>query len=508
MLTPMLDHVYWPGVASIFVLYGAVFLVGVVASRRAPPAATGDDALEELMLAGRSLPLWVALLTMTATWVGGGYINGTAETTFASGPTWGGQAGLGYAVSLVLGGLFFARRMRAAGYATLVDPLEARYGSRVAAVLMVPAVLAELFWSAAILVALGSTFGTVIGLELNSSIALSAAVAIGYTVFGGLRAVAWTDVVQLFLIVAGLGLAVPFVVGAAGGWEQVVAEAPPLGFTSTAEAASWSDWTILLMLGGIPWNVYFQRVLSSRSPRAAATTSFVAGGLCALMALPPMALGLAASQLDWATIDTGPIDAVADLAESPTLVLPYVLRYAVPQWIGVLGLGAVSAAVMSSVDSSILSAASLVAWNGYRRLINPAASAEQVSRLVRGLVVGLGAIATVVALTYGSVSALWYLCGDIVYCVLFPQLTLALFDPKANRVGAAAGLLTSVSLRLLGGDATLGLPNLLYPDWTDAGGEFPFRTVAMLCGLAVALLAARLTQAVDPARPIPGEDPV
>ena len=114
----------------------------------------------------------------------------------------------------------------------------------------------------------------------------------------------------------------------------------------------------------------------------------------------------------------------------------------------------------------------------------------------------LGVAATVIALTYGSVSALWYLCGDIVYCVLFPQLTLALFDPKANRIGAVSGLAVSVVLRVLGGDGTLGLPNLLFPDWTDAGGEFPFRTMSMLIGLGVALVVARLTQAIDPARPL------
>lgn len=498
----MLDHVFWPGVVSIFTLYGLVFLVGVWASRRAPPAATGDEALEELMLAGRSLPLWVALLTMTATWVGGGYINGTAETTFSTGLTWGGQAGLGYAVSLIFGGLFFARRMRAAGHATLIDPLEQRYGAPLAAVLMVPAVLAELFWSAAILVALGSTFGTVIGLDLASSIVLSAGVAIAYTVFGGLRAVAWTDVVQLFLILAGLALAIPFVVDAGGGWGTVASAVPQIGFGTWQEGVSWSDWTLLLMLGGIPWNVYFQRVLSSESPEAASKTSMLAGLLCATMAIPPMIIGVAAAHIDWSTLDTGGIDAAAELAASPTLVLPYVLRYAVPTWVGVLGLGAVSAAVMSSVDSSILSAASLVAWNGYRRLVNPAASADQVSRLVRALVVFLGVAATVIALTYGSVSALWYLCGDIVYCVLFPQLTLALFDPKANRIGAVSGLAVSVVLRVLGGDGTLGLPNLLFPDWTDAGGEFPFRTMSMLIGLGVALVVARATQAVDPAKPL------
>lgn len=498
----MLENVFWPGVVSIFTLYALVFLVGVVATRRAPPPADGDGALEELLLAGRSLPLWVALLTMTATWVGGGYINGTAETTFSTGVAWGGQAGVGYAISLLVGGLFYARRMRAAGHTTLVDPLAHRYGAPLAAVLMVPAVLAELFWSAAILVALGSTFGTVIGLELTPSIALSAAVAIAYTVFGGLRAVAWTDVVQLFLILGGLLLAIPFAVDAAGGWGVVTTDLPGASFGTWQEGVSWSDWTLLLVLGGIPWNVYFQRVLSSRTPDAAAVTSMWAGLLCAAMAVPPMVLGIAATHVDWAALDTGTVDAAADLAASPTLVLPYLLRYAVPTWVGVLGLGAVSAAVMSSVDSSILSAASLVAWNGYRQLLAPDASAEQVGRLVRGLVVALGVAATGIALTYGSVSALWYLCGDIVYCVLFPQLTLALFDPRANRAGALAGLITSVTLRLLGGDATLGLPQLAWPDWTDAGGAFPFRTVAMASGLLVALLVSRATQRIDPPKPL------
>jgi len=496
----MEDPVFWPGLISITVMYLAVFFVGVWASRGAPePSGEGDDALVELLLAGRALPAWVGLLTMTATWVGGGYINGTAEQTFVSGVLWGGQAGLGYALSLVVGGLFYAARMRRMGYTTLIDPLEQRFGRGVAFVLTLPAVLAEVLWSAAILVALGSTFGTIIGLDLQLSIVGSAAIAIAYTVFGGLRAVAWTDVIQLLLIVAGLGLAVPYVIAAAGGWAAIGAQAHAVSVSSAAEAWSWSDYTVLLIFGGIPWNVYFQRVLSSPSPEAARRTSLLAGGLCALMALPPMALGLAAAHLDAHHLGEGGAEALATMTEQPALVLPYVLRYAVPQWVGVLGLGAVAAAVMSSVDSSMLSAASLLSWNGYRRLLHPAASAEQVARLVRWLIVLLGGLATTVALTYRSVSALWYLCGDLVYCVLFPQLTAALFDKRANRTGAIAGLGVSALLRIGGGDTTLGLPNLLYPAPVD-GFEWPFRTVAMLGGLTTLLVVSRLTGRLDPPR--------
>ena len=107
-----MDQIFWPGVGSLVVMYGLVLAIGVLASRTKSASSAPGDELSELMLAGRKLPLWVALLTMTATWVGGGYINGTAEYTFSAGNLWGAQAGIGFALSLIVGGLFFARIMR------------------------------------------------------------------------------------------------------------------------------------------------------------------------------------------------------------------------------------------------------------------------------------------------------------------------------------------------------------------------------------------------------------
>ena len=209
-------ELFWPAVLSMSAFYLATFAVGIWASRRGR-RSDSEGSLADFMLAGRSLPPWIALCTMTATWVGGGYINGTAERSFSEGVFWGAQAGVGYALSLVVGGLVFARSMRRRGFSTLIDPFERRYGPRVAAILMLPAVLAELFWSGAILVALGSTFSVILGLELPGAILGSAAIGIAYTALGGLRAVAYTDLLQLALIFVGLGVAVPFVVGAAGG---------------------------------------------------------------------------------------------------------------------------------------------------------------------------------------------------------------------------------------------------------------------------------------------------
>ena len=112
------------------------------------------------------MPLWLATLTMTATWVDGGYLLGTAEGVYRSSLATGLQGGVCFGISLILGGLFFARRMRALEFNTLIDPFEARFGARWAVVLSLPAMLAEMFWSAELLVALGSTFGVVLDMDL------------------------------------------------------------------------------------------------------------------------------------------------------------------------------------------------------------------------------------------------------------------------------------------------------------------------------------------------------
>ncbi|MCA9790824.1 MAG: sodium:solute symporter, partial [Candidatus Eremiobacteraeota bacterium] len=184
--------------------YAAVVYIGAWAGSR-----ENAGSYEEMMLAGRSMPLWLGVFTMSATWVGGGYINGTAEYTASQGLAWV-QAPWGYALSLVLGGVFFARKMRSAGHTTMLDPLAAKYGEKVAAALYIVALSGELFWTGAILAALGTTFGVILGINFTAAIILSALVAVFYTALGGLWAVAGTDVLQLIILLFGLWFVIPF----------------------------------------------------------------------------------------------------------------------------------------------------------------------------------------------------------------------------------------------------------------------------------------------------------
>ena len=187
----------------------------------------------------------------------------------------------------------------------------------------------------------------------------------------------------------------------------------------------------------------------------------------------------------------------AGAGEGPALdaeILPYVIRYLTHPIVAIIGLGAIAAAVMSSVDSSILSAASMATWNIYKPLINLKAQDRDLSRVLKRCIWIIGTAATLLALQIKSVYALWFLCSDLVYCLLFPLFVTAFFDPKANRIGALCGFVVAFILRFGGGEPTLGLPSLIpYATGSDESIIFPFRTLAMVSGLVTIIIVSRIT---------------
>jgi len=482
-------------------MYAAFMLVGWIASRKVREGTPAD-----LIVAGRQMPLWVAALTMTATWVDGGYLLGTTEGAYKSSIQLGVQGGLCFGISLIIGGALFAGVMRRFGFTTLIDPFEMRFGKRWAAVLFLPALAGELFWSAELLVAIGSTFGVLLGMDLTTAILLSAVVTTAYTVPGGMWSVAYTDIFQLALVAIGLAAALPYVMQGAGGlhhsWTAYVAARPegsgimpPLtphtGLWTGASAIDWWDVSLMLMFGGIPWNCYFQRVLSCRTPRDARGQSMLAGVLTIAFAVPPLLMGVAAFAYPWTA------DELARLRAHPADAMPLLFARAVPPVIGLLGLAAIIGAVTSSFSSSILSAGSMLSWNCLKRLVLPTLSVGQMKRVIRSSIFLFGALATILALKVQSVQALWFFTSDLVFVLLFPQLLYALFDAKVNRSGSIAAFVVSLALRVGAGEPLLGLPALIhYP----AG--VPFRTLAAAVGLVLLPLVSRATARWDAARPL------
>lgn len=331
----------------------------------------------------------------------GGYIMGSAEVVFTSGVVWC-QAPFGYAVALFLGGMFFAGPMRSAGYHTMLDPFQEKYGAKIGGVLYLPALCGEILWSSAILASLGSTLSVILGLDNTISVLVSASVAMLYTLFGGLYSVAYTDVVQLFCVAFGLILCVPFA------WSNPAVDmssTSPATWGGTIETHNIGVYTenyLLLIMGGIPWQVYFQRVLAFRTPKQAQTMSYVAGLGSILMAAPPILLGVVATATDWSIATNGSINVTAE--ENGKIILPLVLQYLTPAWVSYVGLGAVSAAAMSSADSSMLSSSSMFARNIYQAIFFPLVSERHVVRVIWVAIVVVAALASLVALTVNSIA--------------------------------------------------------------------------------------------------------
>ncbi|XP_063443929.1 high-affinity choline transporter 1-like [Mytilus trossulus] len=475
-----------PGLISVILFYVLILLVGLWAARK-KKKTSGENTLEseDVMLAGRNIGLLVGSFTMTATWVGGGFINGTAEVIYQSGFVWC-QAPFGYALSLVFGGLFFAKKMRNEGYVTMLDPFQQKYGERMGGLLYLPALLGEVFWSAAILGALGATLSVIIDLDTKSSIVISSCIAIFYTLFGGLYSVAYTDVVQLFCIFIGLWLTIPF---------AMANEATTnIGFNATTKwvkdldpkyTGSYIDSYLLLIFGGIPWQVYFQRVLSAKTAANAQILSFVAAVGCIVMALPAVLIGAIATNTDWNMTDYVQVEGHSPVFKDDEvkLILPLVLQYLCPVWVSFFGLGAVSAAVMSSADSSILSASAMFARNIYKCVFRQKASEREIIWVMRFGIFGVGALATAMAIEVDSIYDLWFLCSDLVYVILFPQLVSVVYLKGTNTYGSLAGFILGLFFRIAGGEESMNISPIIKYPWYDEAEKmqlFPFKTLSMI----------------------------
>ncbi|XP_071827919.1 high-affinity choline transporter 1-like [Apostichopus japonicus] len=472
---------HWGGIVAIALFYLLILTVGLWAARK----TKGQTDSEEVMVAGRNIGVIVGIFTMTATWVGGGYINGTAEYVYSLGLIWA-QAPWGYALSLVLGGLLFAKVMREQGYVTMLDPFQIKYGSRMGGLLFLPALMGELFWSAAILSALGATISVILDMDINISVIISACITVAYTFFGGLYSVAYTDVVQLICIFFGLWLCIPF---------AMTHESVTPVFDSTLWFGEWDpkysgvwiDYALLLVFGGIPWQVYFQRVLSSKSAERAQMLSFIAAFGCIVMAVPSVLIGAIARNTDWNKTDIPDPELPA---KDPKLVLPLVIQYLTPNIISFIGLGAVSAAVMSSADSSILSASSMFVRNVYKLVFRQSATEYELLWCMRITMIVVGIAATILGLTIKSVYALWFLCSDFVFVILFPQLFCVIYFSKCNTYGSLLGYIIGLFFRVAGGDATLKIPVLIKYPFYDNEQLFPFRTFAMSASFITILVVS------------------
>jgi len=365
-----------------------------------------------MVLAGRRLGLGVGVFTMTATWVDGGYLNGTAEATYGSGLLHV-QAPWGYALSLVLGGLWFAPAMRRHGFTTLLDPFERRFGKNAAALLYIPALTGEVFWTAAVLMALGTTFGMLLACRLH---------VVDHPLGrGGHRLHDVGRVVvgrhhrrrAIVVLIVGMWIVVPFVAQASGGLEAAWS-AYVEAFDGASTRVNWWAWTdsaLLLVFGGSMARLLPARArVPRRSHGAVAVTPL--GCLLPACGRAACAHRICARGTDW---QARGLAAPTQRWCSPT-------RSCISSP-GGLGRWPRSGRGGRHVVGRLLDPVGLV--DGRVERVSPARAARlqfgapDEGGQARGA--GGWRLGHLMAIRVESVYTLWVLCSDLVYCVLFPS---------------------------------------------------------------------------------------
>uniref|UniRef100_UPI0037E87519 high-affinity choline transporter 1-like n=1 Tax=Semicossyphus pulcher TaxID=241346 RepID=UPI0037E87519 len=498
--------VNWPGLLSIGVFYLIVLGTGIWASRkskREEKKCTGNRS-EVTMVGGRNLNIGVSIFTMTATWVGGGYILGNAEVVYdpTKGLVWA-TGPIAFSINMVIGALFFVKPIRSKNYVTLMDPFQEKYGNTVAAIVFIPALVGDILWIACVLGALGGTVSVVMDIASPLAVSVSAAVAIFYTLMGGLYSVAYTDVIQLSLMLLGLWLCVPFILTSPTSANFTVAavtklyQEPWIGTLELEDTGRWIDDILLLVFGGLCYQAFYQRVLSTATDAQAQITCYAGAVLCPILGIPSLIIGAAAASTNWNQTSFGSPSPYEQGKSG--MILPIALQHLCPFYVSLVGMGALAASVMSSVDSALLSAASQLGRNIFKNIIYKQASEKTIIMVVKVSILLCGVMAAGLAMSTRSIHLFWIVSADVLYSMMTPQVTCIFYLSKwVNKYGACSGLTLAVLLRVLVGEPLIGLPDVLPLPWDkiqDDGHRyrlFPFRTAIMLITTGTIILGSQI----------------
>jgi SSS family solute:Na+ symporter len=434
--------------------------VGFYVFRQAP-------SFEEYLVAGRSMTTPILVCTLASTYYGLDVLFGTSEIAFNDGVV----AFFGYS-ELSLGIYVFAafalsKRLRNARFTSLPEILDRYYGQGSATF----GALASIFYSipALSLFALGRITEVVFGIDARLGALLLGSVALLYTLWGGLWAVAITDTIQFVLMCLTLAIAIPLLMDKVGGFDAVASFAPETYF------APFGGIPIFLMIAyaatGISILVdpgFYQRIFAARDFRQARNAMLIAIGVWLAYDWLVTAGGMLAA----AAVQSGELP--ADLHPNDALLAA--VKYALP--VGLIGifLAGVLATAMSTIDSYTLVAGANVAYDLYRPLVKPDASDRELVRLTRIGIVVSWVLGYALAFTFDRLMALWVFTATFLTSTVLVPIFMGLYwkgrrTPLAGVMSCAVGLGSVIAYYI--GINQLGVENELWGTyiWTfEIGG--------------------------------------
>ncbi len=466
---------------SIFVVYMVTMLgIGFYFLRR-------NVGAEDYYVGGRGMGSLHVGMSVVATDVGGGFSIGLGGLGFAMGlsGSWMLFTGLiGAWLSAVLL-IPKVKRNRAFDNAfTFPDVFEHFYDGRVALLAGVISAIGYVgFTSSQILAGAKLAHGTFEGLDLRTALVVMGAIAVGYTVMGGLKAVIYTDSVQWAILILGLTfIGLPVAYDAVGGWTAIRATLRPEMLTLTN--LTWQDlvnWGVTIIPIWFVGMTLYQRIYACRDERTAKRAWFVAG----LLEWPTMAfMGVALGLLGRVAADQGMFDYLGahDIAATdPETGLPMLLRTVLP--VGLMGLmmSAYFSAILSTADSCLMASSGNVVSDIVGRLRRVDPDSRGFLRLSQLATLALGVLALLLAASMTNVLDLMLYSYAFMVSGLLVPIIGALFWSRGSSAGAIGAM-------VLGGATTVVLELAPWPLPLGLDGNVFGITVSAVAYVALSLL--------------------
>ena len=413
-------------------------------------AATRVKNTADYAVAGRSLPLAVVIATTFATWFGSETVLGVPGQFVKE--NLGGivEDPFGAGMCLILVGFFFARKLYRRNIITIGDYYRQRYGALIEVLCSIIIIFSYLGWVGAQVTALGLVFNLLSqgAISVAWGMAIGTLVVLVYTLYGGMWSVALTDFVQMIVIAAGLLAIAWFAAGMAGGADKVIDYAAREGKFQFLPTGGLKEWlffigaAITMMLGSVPQQDVFQRVMSSKDEDTAVRGPIIGGSLYILFAFVPMFVVVAALMVLPETQGM--------LADDPQRVLPTLVLEHMPVVLQVAFFGALLSAIMSTASATMLAPSTTFVENILRNL-RPGMSDQQTLKAMRISVLVFTVCVLVYSITMEGSSIYELVAGayQVPLVGAFVPLAFGVYWKRATTQGALLAVVMGLGVWLL-----------------------------------------------------------
>ena len=408
----------------IFLYIIMLITIGIYSYRK-------DSTYTDFMLAGRGMTTPMLISTMVSTYYGLDILFGSSEMAFNDGL----MAFFGYALSSLAFYLFVAfymsKKLRSANFVSLPEILEKTYGNKTSSIGAISSMVYCLPTTS--LFALGRVSEFVFGIDANYGALLLGGIALGYTLLGGLKAVAITDTIQFSLMCITVAVGVPLLIHEVGGFVAIKELVPEGHFEFFGTVPPW----LLLAYASSSLAILidpslYQRIFASQNARQARNAILSATAIW--------------TAFDWLVV-AGGIAALAAVSKGilvstvhPNDAFLIAVTYALPIGLSGIFLAGVLATAMSTIDGYTLVAGSNISYDIYRPLVKPDATDKELVKATKISIVIAWTIGYLVAFQFERIMALLIFVTTVILSTVFVPLLMALF--YKGKKTSLAGLLS------------------------------------------------------------------